>query len=211
MIEHLFSTPICVVDTQGIMFDEVQTEIENALPKLKELIRKIGDEEYPWIEENLQTTFKYLNESGSESYQKANIINTFNLSNLKELILMVFDSYCKELQINSSEFELVESWLNIFEKENFMRAHSHAYPGLISGVYYYQAHVTCGDIVFENPNPIIEYYEGVEKLSPPGTYKIVESKSGRVIIFPAYLKHRVQPNRSDKKRIGFAFNFRIKK
>jgi len=57
-------------------------------------------------------------------------------------------------------------------------------------------------------------WSGTVPISPPvreediytGNEAVVEARAGRLVIFPAWLSHRVPPNRSHNDRISVSFN-----
>jgi uncharacterized protein (TIGR02466 family) len=103
---------------------------------------------------------------------------------------------------NYNAFVLNDSWFNFSNKGDFQFDHNHG-TEKFSGVYYYQTTGVDGDIKFSTPNI-------GEKLGM-GVSRSVQSVSftpivGRMLIFPAYLEHRVEPNKTDNERISITFN-----
>ncbi len=106
-----------------------------------------------------------------------------------------------------SRFEITALWANINPKGGLNSAHSHP-NNYLSGVYYVQVPKGSDKIVFLDPReqactimpPVKEYtaYNGNEV-----TFEI---KAGRMILFPAWLRHGVPVNRSEEERVSMAFN-----
>lgn len=105
--------------------------------------------------------------------------------------------------------KLQTSWFNLNRKHDFNVSHRH--PGSIfSGVYYIKVPENSGRIVFENP--IAEHSltigdAAVEEYNyfTADTWKI-QPTEGKLIIFPSWLRHSVEPNLSEQARISLAFN-----
>lgn len=111
---------------------------------------------------------------------------------------------------------LIDSmWANINPRGGFNRSHSHP-DTLWSGVYYVQTPAQCGRICFYDPrsqarvitpvlNPTAEHHLN----SWPEVY--FDPEPGRMILFPAWLQHDVEPNFSElsgdsANRISVSFN-----
>ncbi len=102
-------------------------------------------------------------------------------------------------------------WINISGKHHYNRLHSHN-GSFISGVYYIKIPKDSGGIVFENPSCMfIENTFGNRNNwnnynSPE--WRIVP-KEKQLLMFPSYLRHFVEQNKSDEDRISLSFNLLI--
>ena len=107
-------------------------------------------------------------------------------------------------------------WINI-NKDNHYN-HVHVHPScVLSGAYYAASKPQSGDIIFHN-RPEASYISGMLKQSGAKSNMfnstIFKHKPivGRVVIFPGWLQHSVEENRSGEDRISIAFNIgRIQK
>ncbi len=110
-----------------------------------------------------------------------------------------------------TELVILNCWANINGKFASNAAHNHP-NSLLSGAYYVQADAKSGAIVFRDPR------EGAVLLSPPlveftpWTFQTVRypPSAGRMLIFPSWLYHSVEPNLSDGERIGLSFNIGLR-
>jgi uncharacterized protein (TIGR02466 family) len=101
----------------------------------------------------------------------------------------------------------VSYWFNINNKYDFNVAHKHT-RSYFSAVLYLKTPDACGNLVFERPDPLRDWIFDLElNDNNYGTY-IVASKVQKLVIFPAYMVHYVEPNQSDEERISIAFNFK---
>tara|TARA_A100001234_G_scaffold68921_1_gene60693 strand:+ start:8828 stop:9367 length:540 start_codon:yes stop_codon:yes gene_type:complete len=96
---------------------------------------------------------------------------------------------CEELEI--SPVKVYNMWVNINQYKDFNWPHDHS-DSALAGVYYVKTPNNCGDIAFEHP---VE-----DKMT------IMPSVEGRLYIFPAWLRHRVNPNMSREERVSISFN-----
>jgi uncharacterized protein (TIGR02466 family) len=106
-------------------------------------------------------------------------------------------------------------WANISPRFGFNRHHTH--PGVLwSGVYYVRAPENSGRIFFTDPRPqahVIEphFAEGGERPSDTWDEVYYDPIEGRMILFPAWLRHEVEPNLAEgeggaPERISISFN-----
>ena len=81
----------------------------------------------------------------------------------------------------------------------------------ISGAYYVRAPINSGDIVFYDPRPAPVYSH--PNVTNPNILNAqvngVSPKEGALVLFPSYLDHSVNENKSDEERIVISFNIRI--
>ncbi len=106
-------------------------------------------------------------------------------------------------------------WANISPRYGFNREHNH--PGVLwSGVYYVQAPANCGRLVIREPRRESTMIQPRFRDDQPRKKEVwgevyYEPVPGRIIIFPGWLEHAVEPNLSTRKgtageRISIAFN-----
>ena len=112
-----------------------------------------------------------------------------------------------------TELMLGGMWININEYKDYNVSHSHP-NSLFSGVYYVKTPEKCGHITFESPG-----YDIMEH-----TYSRIHFKEWNILnintrwqevrenilyVFPGWLRHRVEPNLSNEKRISISFNIGV--
>lgn len=110
----------------------------------------------------------------------------------------------------SDESEVGNMWININGFKDHNKLHSHP-NSLFSGVYYVKTPDKCGNIIFENPShDIIEHTYYSTKFNGYNSFNSTthwqEAKENTLYVFPSWLKHRVEPNLSNEKRISISFN-----
>jgi len=100
-------------------------------------------------------------------------------------------------------------WININGPGSYNQIHNHR-GALLSGVYYVDApNSEVGDIEFHR-NDEADYY--LHPIVTPGhhfssTKLTYPAKTNTLYLFPAWLKHSVQGNRSNVDRISISFNY----
>lgn len=103
-------------------------------------------------------------------------------------------------------------WLNINQFGTFNRPHIHT-DCVFSGVYYVKCTEDSGNIVFIHPSKSQQYHvknENIEKFDNilASSWSVIPKES-KLVIFPAWLEHYVEPNRISEERISIAFNIDI--
>ena len=124
------------------------------------------------------------------------------------LFKMQFEIYQEE-QLDSEPF-LGNMWANVNQKGGFNRTHIHP-NSLWSGVYYVKTPPNCGHLKLEDPRSIALMTRPRMKPGPQPARLWRETHyepiAGRLIMFPSWLNHCVDPNQSDDIRISVSFNF----
>jgi len=150
--------------------------------------------------------------------QKTNINGWHSQTNMHEI--SVFKPLVKELfkmskQVFKEEWldkqpVLGNMWANINYSGGYNRPHIHP-NSLFSGVYYIKAPPNCGKITFNDPRPGIQTTMPARIKGQPLKHLWrevhLEPKVGRIIMFPSWLWHSVEPNKSNDIRISVSFNF----
>ena len=115
----------------------------------------------------------------------------------------------KEEHLDSEPF-LGNMWANINYPGGFNRPHLHP-NALFSGVYWIKAPEKSGSLMLYEPRPGAQCTMPNRKEGklPPELWREVHytPRAGTILMFPAWLWHEVQPNKSQDIRISISFNF----
>lgn len=186
MIKNLFTTPI------------YQVKIDN----------KILHDRFIEVYDDLEAKgkFKYradwMSHKLSDGDFQENLINIYQLDEFKKVIDEHLGHYLAGLEYHRpSWWKIVECWMTAYDKGDFAHLHTHM-PSDISGVYYVRTSGNDGRIFFMNPNQMVNtpMYRHI------GDRTFIEPEDGMLILFPAWLNHGVEPNRTDDRRLSVAFN-----
>ncbi len=128
---------------------------------------------------------------------------------MQKYIINVFQNYgWKTKDVN---IRIKEMWAIINKKDDFNVIHTH--PNCyLSAAYYVKAPKNCGRFQIECPNIARRYaYPKVEKKNELNTEVAgIDVEEGDLLLFPAYLPHKVAKNESDDDRIVISFNVDVK-
>jgi len=136
----------------------------------------------------------------NENAQMDILVNTLN----EEI------SQCTK-QVGLPLLQLYNIWININPPGSYNNLHNHV-GSVLSGVYYVDANENQGNIQFERSDNG-EYH--IPEIIDKETYftctrATYAAKTGALYIFPSWLKHSVQGNKSNTDRISISFNYGIK-
>ncbi|MEM7223063.1 MAG: 2OG-Fe(II) oxygenase family protein [Pseudomonadota bacterium] len=111
------------------------------------------------------------------------------------------------LQVEYESFQLTGCWANINPSGTPHAGHSHP-NNFLSGVYYVHCPAGGDTISFHDPRPQTNIIAPrVLKHTNENTSPInLPAKEGRLLVFPAWFRHSVLPNKGQGDRISISFN-----
>jgi uncharacterized protein (TIGR02466 family) len=186
------------------------------IAEAEDLNRELKEKIYVWRDEDPEGTVR-TNIPQVGGWHSATDMHTrkeYNRLTLEifEMLQGIYD----ELGYDSSFEPVCDSmWTNINPKYAFNRHHTHPHA-LWSGVYYVHTPENCGLLYFTDPRPqtqiLTPYYDPSRRKADTWNEVHYQPMEGRMIVFPAWLVHTVQPNLSEKEgrdgdRISVSFNF----
>ena len=141
--------------------------------------------------------------------------STTDMGNKPEYQLLVTELMRMQKEIYDNEHldryaKLGNMWANINPPGGMNMPHIHP-NSLFSGVYYVKSQPNCGRLKIFDPRPGIQFNMPSRKQGNPGKDfwrdASIEPMTGRIIMFPAWLWHSVEENKSNDIRISVSFNF----
>jgi uncharacterized protein (TIGR02466 family) len=111
----------------------------------------------------------------------------------------------------SLRLELDNAWININGYGDRNMPHVHPVTAM-SGTLYIQVDDSTGKIIFHNDQYTLKHYPFIVEDSPLFFRNVFYTpKRGMMIIFPAWIPHEVESNKSSLTRISISFNIRQKR
>jgi uncharacterized protein (TIGR02466 family) len=184
----LFATPVFVYDFEDRELQEIQEGIEKHMVHM--LAQSVAS---PWSD-SIATTY---------DTKRNTDIEQFRLEHLALGIIKATVDYLHSIEYQGPELRLRNSWVNWYKKGGFAFDHIHP-EARVCGVYYYQTSGTDGALRFNNPHDI-QQMRGFPCDGALMPYDYVEPKVGRMVLWPSWLSHRVDPNCTDHERISINF------
>ena len=129
---------------------------------------------------------------------------------IEKLLLKKFNEFAKDtLHFDNQDFALTTSWFTKVEKGQYGDFHNHK-NCFYSGVYYYEEYSNnTSQIVFLSPvSNFSDFWIAPSKyvIQNSTDWSITPTK-GLLLLFPSYLKHKVDINHEEDIRYSLAFNF----
>lgn len=144
-------------------------------------------------------------------YQSNNLfVNNCHYTEIKKLLNVVASNskiWYSELNVKEQFSGHIDNfWININSVNNYNNPHVHP-ASIFSGVYYVKTDDNTGNIVFNNSSNkdfICQCFTERSKYTISSVK--YSTPVGRVVIFPSWVQHFVEPNLSTNDRISLAFN-----
>jgi len=135
------------------------------------------------VDPNLKLVFDFITQHGKEYWKELGLSN-------------MLDPYI--LQLIGTETA----------RGGFISSHNHN-PVAIAGVFYLKAAPNLGNLFLENPLDLVlgkSPRQGQNMLPTKFNHEI-KAISGKLVLFPGWMKHFTQPNPTDDVRMSMAVNF----
>ena len=180
--------------------------LEDEMKELNEELITLSFE----LEKNKRTAVIKSNTGG---YQSDFLKNSHSIiKETKEIIAKVITQFAETIYVKKPfTISFDDPWLNVNRKNHFNKTHTH--PGSdLSITYYCDVPTNSGRIVFENPvlhqRTTMIWYEKHDMWNSE-LIQLAPRKYD-LIIFPSYLPHFVEQNKSNNPRISLACNAQIR-
>jgi uncharacterized protein (TIGR02466 family) len=194
-VNLLFSTPIYDSFEQD---EELDKEIDVVFEKIK----KENCLSNPW-QDGVKTSFKY---------ESANDIEKYGMTKFRDVVLKHTMAYASIMEMKPGlNFEIKDSWLNVYDYKDYQHFHTHPNAD-ISFVYYHKAPENSGNLMFEAPDLA---HQMSNFLVNCGHFNVqqrvgIKPSKGKIVMFPAFLRHAVMQNETNETRVSLAVNIKIR-
>lgn len=191
MIHNLFSTPVYKI---------------NILENLKNIssIEKTIVDQLSMTSNTLSSLEKH---GGVSTYTTNNQLHTLDsMKELSELILFHSKIYWRMLDIDERLSPRIDQcWSNIHKAGSFTLQHSHSLMPMVA-TFYLKSEKNSGNLILTNP---AEYSITNIPFSKSIEQKIeteLSVKTGDLVFFPGYIRHKTGENYSGSDRVVISFN-----
>jgi uncharacterized protein (TIGR02466 family) len=187
-------------------YDKIQDSLINYITSNfnSEFINEYNDHDHPirtGALTRIYDRFKYQ--------QEGKVIDDPNLKSIFDWITIHGKEYWKILNLSQHlDPYILQLWATAVKQGGFVASHNHN-PVPISGVFYLKAEPRLGNLFLENPLDLVigkSPYHVNERTPTRFNYEI-ESISGKLILFPGWMKHFTKPNPTNDLRMSMAVNF----
>jgi len=142
-------------------------------------------------------------------HKEGKTINDTNLQLLFDWITVHGKEYWKILNLSENLNPYILQLIGTeTSKGGFLASHNHN-PVPIAGAFYLQASPNSGNLFLENPLDLVlgKSPRHGNKLAPTRLNYEIEAVSGKLVLFPGWMKHFTRPNPTDDVRMSMAVNF----
>jgi len=115
------------------------------------------------------------------------------------------DEVCKSLNLNIKKTTIKQMWININQENDFNIIHQHGHYH-ISGTYYVKTSKNCGRIVFKDHRTSAVSNQLFNVKYSNFEFFYLQPEEGLLSLWPSFLEHFVEPNRSKEERISISFD-----
>jgi len=197
------------------MKDDVRIESSDVLSLFPTFVwnLQLNTEHYEAINAELLEVLNRIRQSlptlePGEAWQSHQEIHKFDeFGDLVSCINRATRGILRFLKIGYDAFEITACWASISTPGASHGIHSHP-NNFLSGVYYLQTQPGADTINFHDPRVQTSIIRPpVTELTAQNTDQVVvRVRNGTLLVFPSYLQHSVDFNKSDKERISISFN-----
>ncbi|WIM11859.1 TIGR02466 family protein [Enhydrobacter sp.] len=122
-----------------------------------------------------------------------------------KLVEMAARGVARFLQVDQHPMTITGCWANINPPGAYHPTHNHP-NNYLSGVYYVAVPDSGSRILFQDPRPSMIMPRPRQFTRLTANAADAQSKPGRLLIFPAWLRHSVPANDGRTERISISFN-----
>lgn len=183
-VQELFPTPLWVIDLEPAAAAKLNAQLHAEIDRLISPRPKI--------------------QAGANWQTPQDLHTRPAFAEFVKLVEMAGRGVARYLQVDQYPMVITGCWANINPPGAYHPTHCHP-NNYLSGVYYVAAPPPT-KILFQDPRPvmIMPKPKQYSKLTANGAE--AEAKAGRMVLFPAWLRHNVPANSTDGDRISIAFN-----
>jgi uncharacterized protein (TIGR02466 family) len=196
MIDHIFPTKIFKSKYTG----DLKKLQESIIPALTPIFNR--------TKENNQGSMRY---DGLCSYNVCRDLQEHvDLLDLTDFVNTEISKFWEELNFSKDGPNVFQIWANRYPPGSYIDAHNHS-PITLTASFYLKKPDNSGEIVFENPLSTLLKHQPTRELNNLDSYHTmfdttINVEEGELVIFPGWLTHKTQENKSNEDRIIIGFN-----
>lgn len=191
MIYNLFSTPIYKINILDTLqnIDRIETIVKDKLNHSSSSLSS--------LEKN----------GGVSTYETENQLHEIDeIKQLADIVLFHSRIYWRVLDIDERLSPRIDQcWSNIHKTGSFTLQHSHSLMPMV-GSFYLKAEKNSGDLILTNPAEYsitnIPFSKNIEQKIETS----IKIRTGDLVLFPGYVRHKTGENFSGHDRIVITFN-----
>jgi uncharacterized protein (TIGR02466 family) len=202
-INHIFATPFFVGTSDN---EEVRKKICELAYKFRDTAENAGLVSQGWDDNTMSSRKEDFDEYGVTSFYSTNLLREEEWQEVAQFIYGFVSTMIAEVYPNN-DMVLLNMWTTIYPQGAYVPDHVHD-NSLLSGVFYASAKEKCGNLVFTDVGHVAKNMvsRGANVFPTLPTKHTQPVEEGMMVLFPSWLPHHTQANRSGEDRIIVSFN-----
>lgn len=188
-VQELFPTPLWIVDLQPVEAMKFNLALKSEIDRLISPRPKVP--------------------AGSNWQTPQDLHKRPAFADFVKLVELAARGVQRFLQVDQYPMTITGCWANINPPGAYHPTHHHP-NNYLSGVYYVAVPPPGSRLVLQDPRPSVIMPRPKQFSRLTANAADAESKAGRMLIFPAWLKHSVPANDGQDERISISFNLMFK-
>ena len=149
-------------------------------------------------------TYKNVSQATSMT-ENCHVLDNPNLKFLHKRLTFEIKAHCNMFLQHKDKFKITTSWFTKTKKDGYSDFHNHS-NSMFSGVFYIQSNEETDKIAFSDFKTSTWLLEFKEQNIYNSQKLLIPTYPGLLLIFPADVFHRIEPNVQSGERISMAFN-----
>lgn len=187
--------PVKIYETQFENFDSIKDSIKEKL--------------MPLFNNNIAQGNDYFDKDGDPIFVRTepNLQNNPDLQPITDFVNQHAKIYWQDCNYTTKvDPYVLQMWANDVPPGGFTPAHNHN-PVPVAGVFYIDADEEKGNLYLEDPLEMVKGKMPYDFQHKPYLYtESITVKSGKLVLFPGWLRHHVRSNRTNQNRVVIGLN-----
>ena len=204
----IFQTPLLVGKSDNL---EIRTKICALAAKFKQNAANAGLVSEGWNYGKLSSSQEDFDKYGVTSFNSGSLLDDPDWKEVISFIYSFANTMTSSVNNTTGKMSIINSWVTIYPPGAYVPEHIHS-NSMLSGVFYAKVPENAGNLVFKDPAAVaktmcIRKYTEFPTVATTHVHKVEE---GQMVIFPSWLPHFTEVNRSQENRIMVSFNIEFK-
>jgi uncharacterized protein (TIGR02466 family) len=208
-LKGIFSTPILVGHSSNT---EICKKICDLAIDFKETALDAGLVSEEWNYARKSSSAEDFQRYGVTSFNSGSLLDKPEWKEVVDFIYDFANNMISTVNNTDKKVTFLNCWVTIYPPGTYVPEHIHS-NSLLSGVFYAKVPNGCGNLIFKDPASIAKTMHIGSSIKDFPTVETMYThvvEAGQMVIFPAWLPHFTQINRSDDNRIMVSFNIGLK-
>lgn len=206
-LSGIFSTPLLIGNSTNI---DICEKICMLALKFKENAHNAKLVSEGWNYGKSSSSQEDFSRYGVTSFSSKNLLEDPDWKDIMSFLQDFANTMIATVNDTNGVVSFINSWVTIYPPGTYVPEHIHS-NSMLSGVFYANVPENGGNLIFKDPSAVAKtmfgrHYNDFPTVSTLHTHVV---NTGQMVIFPAWLPHLTEINRSQDNRIMVSFNINI--